>query len=199
MKRFRRRHTAKDTQHAFHATAPAHPGALQNARTLEWIDAALFVLALDYAQTRNANTEHFKQALPRAARQCNGQTRKRKHCCVCLLRRCWCMLPDTLWCVVLLRAPDSLPHMVRDIERVRLLHRCRIRNCCRRCTATTRTAGTTSCSSTWTQVRAARPIHSSARAARLLSSASCSVQRYSRCRTAYAYTAVWHRAVRTQA
>ena len=69
MKRFRRRHTAKDTQHAFHATAPAHPGTLQNARTLEWIDAALFVLALDYAQTRNANTEHFKQALPRAARR----------------------------------------------------------------------------------------------------------------------------------
>ena len=37
------------------------------------------------------------------------------------------------------------------------------------------------------------------KAARLLSSASCSVQRYSRCRTAYAYTAVWHRSVRTQA
>ena len=97
MKRFRRRHTAKDTQHAFHATAPAHPGALQNARTLEWIDAALFVLALDYAQTRNANTEHFKQALSArrsAMNATDGQTRKQtnaKHCCfVCLLRRCWC-------------------------------------------------------------------------------------------------------------
>ena len=111
-------------------------------------------------------------------------------------------LPDTLWCVVLLRAPDSLPHMVRDIERVRLLHRCRIRNCCRRCTATTRTAGTTSCSSTWTRVRAARPIDPQQRQGLRgysLSSASCSVQRYSPCRTAYAYTAVWHRSVRTQA
>ena len=112
-------------------------------------------------------------------------------------------LPDTLWCVVLLRAPDSLPHMVRDIERVRLLHRCRIRNCCRRCTATTRTAGTTSCSSTWTQVRAARPIDPQQRQGlRGYSLSSAFLPRPNAIAPVAqrnAYTAVWHRSVRTQA
>ena len=97
------------------------------------------------------------QAGTAARRSAMQRTDAQTQALLCLLRRWWCMLPDTLWCVVLLRAPDSLPHVVvRDIETARLLHRCRIRNCCRRCTATTRTAGTTSCSSTWTQVRAAR-------------------------------------------
>ena len=93
----------------------------------------------------------------------------------CLLRRWWCMLPDTLWCVVLLRAPDSLPHVVQAIERVRLLHR-------RPPHSELPQTLHGNNSHRWydklqfnVDASACRPIYSSARAARLLSSASCSV------------------------